>query len=271
MSAGARGSDQKLEVHLSAQSFGGNHDCLSVVEVVENLLAGVPQGLEKHRNRKLPSAIDAHVEAIFGVEFKVDPGAPQRNNARRIEKLAARMGFSLVVIEEYARGPVKLGNDYPFGAIDYKRTVLSHYRNFAEIHFLLFDVANGAGTCVRVNIPNDELDRNLQGNSIGDAFLEAFFDVVFFFSQGVLDEFQRRRIGEILDGKNRPENSLQANVFAASSGGTSACKKSIVRLFLNLDQVRDPRDLGYSCKILPEPLRVHGKRTHFLPLVFGDL
>ena len=55
------------------------------------------------------------------------------------------------------------------------------------------------------------------------------------------------------------------------SGGTSACKKSVVRLFLDLDQIRDPRNLRNTCKILPEPLRVHGKRTHFLPLVFGDL
>ena len=69
------GSHQELEVHLSAQSFGGNNDCLPIVEIIENLLAGVPQGLEKHRDRKFPSAIDSHVEAIFGIEFEIDPGA----------------------------------------------------------------------------------------------------------------------------------------------------------------------------------------------------
>ena len=107
----------------------------------------------------------------------------QGNNTRRIEQLAARVSFSLVMIEKYPGRPVKLGNDDPLGAIYYEGSILSHYRDFTEIDFLLLDVSDGAGTRVRVDIPNNELDRNLQGNSVGDPFLEAFFDVVFFFSR----------------------------------------------------------------------------------------
>ena len=95
------------------------------------------------------------------------------------------MSFSLVMIEEYPGRPVKLGNNDALGAIYYEGSILSHYRDFTEVHFLLFDVSYGAGTSFRVDIPNNELDRNLQGNSICDPFLEAFFDVVFLFSQGV--------------------------------------------------------------------------------------
>jgi hypothetical protein len=69
----------------------------------------------------LATPIDAHVDDILVVELEVEPRAAVRDDARRVEELAARMRFALVVVEEDAGASVELRDDDAFGAVDDER------------------------------------------------------------------------------------------------------------------------------------------------------
>ncbi len=72
------------------------------VEIVQGVLDAVPYGFQQNRHGHLPPAVDAHVEEILGVEFEVQPGAPDRDDAGGVKELAAGVGLALVVIVEDA-------------------------------------------------------------------------------------------------------------------------------------------------------------------------
>jgi len=70
----------------------------------------------------------------------------------------------------------------------------------------------------------------------------AFLDVVLGRAELVRDKFERRRLVEILDRKDRLEDRLQTNVGAVL-GRDSDLEKIVIRALLNLDQIRNLDDL----------------------------
>ncbi len=89
------------------------------------------------------------------------------------------MGLALVMVKEHTRRAVHLRHDHTLGAIDDEGTVLCHERNIAHIDFLLFDIAQRAGTGFFIHVPNHQAQRYLQLRGIGQAPLAAFLNVVF--------------------------------------------------------------------------------------------
>jgi hypothetical protein len=77
---------------------------------------------------------------------------------------------------------MQLADDDALGAVDDERAVLGHQRDFAEIDFLLFDVANRFRAGVRILVENRQADDDLQRSGIGHAAFLAFATSYFRFS-----------------------------------------------------------------------------------------
>ena len=83
-------------------------DRVLAVEVVEQVLGGHAERAQQHGGVELPAPVDAHEEDVARVELEIDPRAAVRDDARRVEQLAAGVGLALVVVEEHARRAVEL-------------------------------------------------------------------------------------------------------------------------------------------------------------------
>src|SRR5690606_29598943 len=81
-------------------------------------------------------------------------------------------------VEEGAGRPVQLRDDDPLGPVDDARPVVRHQRDVAEVDLLLLDVAEGLDAGLRVLVPDDEQDRDLERHGVRHAALLALVDVV---------------------------------------------------------------------------------------------
>ena len=71
---------------------------IAAVEIIEQVFRGHTQGTQQHRDMKFPSPVDADVQDISRIKFKIEPGTTVWNHPSRVEELAACMGLSLVVL-----------------------------------------------------------------------------------------------------------------------------------------------------------------------------
>ena len=99
------------------------------------------------------------------------------------------MGFTPVVVEEHAWGPVQLRDDDAFGAVYHKGSILRHERDFAHVHFLLFDVFDRF--VGRLFVIDDQAHLDAKWRGIGDASQHALFDVERRLSQPVVHVLER--------------------------------------------------------------------------------
>ena len=76
---GRSGAYQKVLIQRLCHPFLFEVDTLGPVKIVQQLISAVAQGLEQDGDRKLTPSINTYVEDVFGVEFQIDPRAPQRN------------------------------------------------------------------------------------------------------------------------------------------------------------------------------------------------
>ena len=197
---------------------------LGLVEEVEQLFRGVPQGFQEDGGGELPPPVDAHVQDVLGIELEVDPGPPERNEPRRVDDLAAGVDLGPVMVDEQAGGAVQLAHHHPLRAVDNEGAVFGHHGQGAEIDLLLLDVPDGLGLGVRTQIVDHQAHPYLHGHFKGHAPLLAFVHVVLGISQPVLHELQGAHAAEIPNGKDALEYSLEA-VVRARPGSTSFCKK----------------------------------------------
>src|SRR5262245_43288256 len=109
---------------------------------------------------KLATAVDAHIKNIPRVKLEIDPGAAIGDHSGGIGQLSASMGLSFVVFEENSRGTVELANDNPFSSVNHERAVLGHQGNLTKIDFLFFHIFDAAGSCLRIDVPQDKLHRH---------------------------------------------------------------------------------------------------------------
>ncbi len=193
------------------------NDVLLVV-VVQEIFGGHPERAQQHRRREFAAPVDAHVEHVARIEFEIDPAPAIRNNSRRVEQLAGRVGAALVVLEEYAGRAMQLRDDNPLGPIHHEGAVARHQRNLTEINFLFLDVLDRAAPIL--DVPDDELNLDLQRRRVGHPALMAFVNVILGRAELVGDELKRSLIGKTdLKTACRPTS-------ARSSVATPTCRKS---------------------------------------------
>ena len=215
-------------------------DYVLAVVIVEQVFSRHAERAQQHGRGKLAAPIDTDIEHVARVEFEIDPTAAIRDDSRRVQQLAGRMGAALVVLEKYAGRTMQLRHDDALGAVHHEGAVAGHQRNLAEINFLLLDVLDRAAAVL--DVPDDELNLDLERRRVGHAALMAFLDVVLGRAELVRDELERRSLVEILDRKDRLEDRLQTYVGAVL-GRDADLQKIVVRALLNLDQIRNLDDL----------------------------
>ena len=74
---------------------------------------------------------------------------------------------------------MQLADNYAFSAVDDEGAVGSHQRNFAEEHFLLFDIANGLNRGFWILVVYRKSNRDLEGRGISHPTLFALRHVIF--------------------------------------------------------------------------------------------
>src|SRR5262249_49824412 len=200
----------RLEVFLARLQVHG----FGVVEVVEQLLGRVAERAQKHRGQELAPTVDAHVDEVLGVELEIEPGTAVRNDARRVQQLARRVGLALVVIVEHTGRPVELRHHHALGPVDDEGPVVGHQRDLAEVDLLLLDVANGLGAGLLVDVPDHQADHHLDGRGVGHAALTALGHVVLGLLEVVRHELERAGFREVLDREDALEDTLQPDVLA---------------------------------------------------------
>ncbi len=156
------------------------------------------------------AAVNARKYDVLGVKLEIQPRAAIRDDAASKQKLARRMGFAFVMVEEHTRGTVHLADDHALGAVHDERAVWRHQRHIAHEHILLFDVFDGFCARILVNIKYDQTQGHLERRSISQIAALAFLDIKLRGFQFVFNEFQNRSFVEIFDRENRLENTLDA-------------------------------------------------------------
>src|SRR6266542_3052555 len=194
---------------------------------------------------ELAPAVDAHEQNVARVELEIDPRPVIGNDPGGIEELPRGVRLPFVVIEEDAGRTMELGHDDALGTVHHERAVLSHQRDLAEIDLLLLHVLDRAHVRLRIDVPDHQLDGDLERRCVRHAALMAFLDVVLRRPERVPHELEGGGLVEVLDRKHRLEDALKPGVFA-SLRGRLGLKKLVVGALLDIDQVRnvdDPLDL----------------------------
>ena len=143
------------------------------IERAKDLFVGTQaQRAQENGSQELALAVDAHVQHILLVVFKLHPRAAVGND------LAQEVRAVVGGLEEDAGGTVQLADDDALGAVDDEGAVGGHQRNVAEEHLLLFHVADGAVARLRVLVEDGQAHGDLERSGIGHATLFAFGHVV---------------------------------------------------------------------------------------------
>ena len=251
-----------------ARRLAVDEDRVLLVEVVEQVLGGHPEGAQQYRRVELAAAVDAHEQDVARVELEVDPRAAVRDDAGRVQQLAAGVRLALVVVEEDAGRAVQLADDDPLGAVDHEGAVGRHQRDLAEVDLLLLHVLDRARAGLRIDVPDHQLDGDLERRGEGHAALVALLHRVLRLAERVADELQRRGLVEVLDREDRLEHPLQAGI-AALARRHAELQELVVRAPLDLDQVGDLDDLPDLAEIPPQADIVRYANTHSVVLAIA--
>src|SRR6185503_15258253 len=100
--------------------------------------------------------------------------------------------------------------------------------------------------------------------------LLALVDVVFRRLELVTHELQHRLAGEIADWENRLEHGLQPFIGAAA-GRLGHLQELVVRLLLNLDQIRHFSDFGNVPEELANALAADERLRHHVSFVWSSV
>ena len=159
------------------------------------------------------------------------------------------MSLATVVVEEHAWGAVQLGNDHALGTVDNEGTVLGHERDFAHVHFLLFDVLDRFGR--RFFVENDQTDFYPQRYGIGYAAQRTFLDIKSRLAQAITDVLQSSIAGVADNRENRLEGRMQANV-AELVLGRPCLQEFAIRIQLDGQEIRHIHDIRQLAKVLAD-------------------
>src|SRR5215510_7792133 len=120
-----------------AQGFFLQADAINGVKRAQNIFVRTQaQGAQKDGAQELALAVNAHVQNIFLVVFKLHPRTEVGND------LSQEVGAVVGSLKEHAGRTVELAHDHALRAVHDERAVLRHQRNIAKENFLLLDVAD---------------------------------------------------------------------------------------------------------------------------------
>src|SRR5690606_37565367 len=181
-----------LGYELEHAAFVVDLDIIEVREVGQDGFRRHTNGFEQDGYGHLATTIDAEEQDVFRVELEVEPRTTIGNDARRKQQLARTVGFTAIMLEEDARRTVQLRYDHTLRTVDDERAGVGHERNFAHVHFLLFDFLDGG--LADFAIHQDQAHLGTQRRSIGQATQLTFFDVEHGFAKHIAHELQTRHL-----------------------------------------------------------------------------
>ncbi len=222
--------------HVGDQNFGRELlfvELLAQLQVFDRvekldhfLVRAVAEGAQESGGEKFPpafAAIEIDVKQIAGVELHFDPGAAIRNDPEAVEHLAVEVNARL---ESDARGAMQLRNDDALGAVDHKRALRRHERDFAHVNLLLLRPLLFL-----------ELEGDVERRAESLAFALRLERAQFRLADFVMAEIELGLFVVALDRENFLENGLQAGVLALARGNIFL-QEIDVGIELNLDQIR---------------------------------
>ena len=112
------------------------------------------------------------------IHLHIDPGSTNRNDSRIVDDFSAGMGFSLIMVEKYTGGSMKLANHNPFGTINDEGTFICHHRDGTEVNLLFLNVADIRDTRILVYIVDNQSDSNPYRYVIGHSPMTAFLNAM---------------------------------------------------------------------------------------------
>ena len=183
-------------------------------ERIEHLLLGETERAQDDRDRELAAPVDAGEHAILRVKLEIEPRAAVRNDARREQELARRVGLALVVVEEHARAAVQLGHDHALGAIDDERAVIGHERQLTEVDLLLADVLDGLLRARRILVEHHQSHLHAQRGGVGETTQLALLHIEHGIAEAIAHVFERRIARVAGDRENAVKRRVQTHLGA---------------------------------------------------------
>ena len=249
------GVDEIVAEGRAAQKVGTHGDAPSLLFIVagvgnrfvkqaQDFLGVHIERVEKGGRVKLAPAVDAHVENVPDIELEVEPRTPVGNDARAVQDFSGRMGLAPVVVEEDSGRAVHLRDDDAFGAVDDEGSVFGHQRDVAHVDILLLGIAQGALAGGFVLVEDVKAQRHLERGGVGHVAVAAFLDVVLRRLDFVIDEFQPRAPGHVLDGEDGAEDFFESLAPALLAFSEGDGEEAFVGGFLHLDEIGNFGDLG---------------------------
>src|ERR1017187_1769857 len=163
----------EILIHVPEQLFVADLHLADAVECAQNLFVRLQaQGAQEDRTVEFALPVDTYVKDILVVVLELHPTATIRDD------LAEVVALRLHLLEKHARRTVQLADNHALGAVDDERAVVGHQRNFAEEHFLLFDVPDALFLGFGILGIHGQPDGDLEGRRIGHAALLALLHVV---------------------------------------------------------------------------------------------
>src|SRR3989338_4428402 len=240
---------QKLRHHVLEKLAPINGDRFALIEIIEKIIDRIPKRIEEHGSRNFATPIDAHVQDILGIKFKIEPRTPVGNDPRGVEEFPGGVGLPLVVFKKDAGGTMKLGNNNPFRPVDDEGPRFRHERDLTEVDLLLLDVPDRLRPRLRIHVPDNQSHHDAHRRGVGHPALFAFVDVVLGLVQVVRDKLERGGVVEVPDRKNALEDTLKSDdgsLLRLDAG----LKKVPIGLLLHLNEVRERDDL-FDLRVTP--------------------
>ena len=129
---------------------------------------------------------------------------------------------------------MQLRDNNTLGAIDDKRTIIGHQRNFTEIDLLLFNVLNRF--VGRFLVVNHQPDSDPQRHRIGHAAELTLLDIKSGLTQDVVDVLKCCIACIANDREYRVESCMQAGILSITDSHTHL-RKVFIRIELNCQQI----------------------------------
>ena len=201
-----------LALLLPALELAGDVELLRREEELEDVgVVPVAEGAQQRRGRELLLLVDVDVDHVVDVDRELDPRAPERDDPRREQPLAVRVG---VLLEHDARRAVQLAHHDALRAVDDERPERGHDRQLAEVDLLLDGVLEPLlALDLLVHV---EAELGLERRGVGHVALDALLDRVLGLAQRVAQELELVLLVDVGDREQVPEDALQRDVLAGA-------------------------------------------------------
>ncbi len=189
--------------------FFAQGDAGELEKGLQDLLGVHAQRAQQDGHRQFAATIDTGKNAVFGIKFKIQPGAAIRDHPGRKQQFAGRMAFALVMIKKDPGRTMHLADDDTLGTIDNESAVFGHQGNFAHVDFLLLDLFRLAVFRWRILVEDDQAHHDFQCRTVRCAALLTLTHVKYRLFQSVADILQHSVVVIADDREYRCQGTMQ--------------------------------------------------------------